>query len=85
MSEIWQYWLYVFEKIRLFQLRRFHDVIRRTWYLGFTSFGGPPVHFQIVGLRCLYYFGIKLLYEAENDLMAVTVSLYVCRTTWLDR
>ena len=23
------------------------DVLFRTWYLGFTSFGGPVVHFQI--------------------------------------
>jgi hypothetical protein len=23
------------------------DVLLRTWYLGFTSFGGPVVHFQI--------------------------------------
>jgi hypothetical protein len=23
------------------------DVFLRTWYLGFTSFGGPAVHFQI--------------------------------------
>ncbi|KKZ63487.1 hypothetical protein EMCG_02218 [[Emmonsia] crescens] len=26
---------------------RFLDVIHRTWHLGFTSFGGPPVHFRI--------------------------------------
>ncbi|KOC07233.1 hypothetical protein AFLA70_580g000500 [Aspergillus flavus AF70] len=26
---------------------RLSEVIRYTWYLGFTSFGGPPVHFQI--------------------------------------
>ena len=24
--------------------------IRQNWYLGFTSFGGPPVHFKIVRL-----------------------------------
>ena len=24
------------------------NTIRETWYLGFTSFGGPPVHFKIV-------------------------------------
>lgn len=22
--------------------------VKNNWYLGFTSFGGPPVHFQIV-------------------------------------
>jgi hypothetical protein len=26
---------------------RLSDVFLRTWHLGFTSFGGPPVHFQI--------------------------------------
>lgn len=24
------------------------DMLQRNWYLGFTSFGGPAVHFQIV-------------------------------------
>ena len=28
-------------------LRRLREVFLRTWYLGFTSFGGPVVHFQI--------------------------------------
>ncbi|KAL4952494.1 chromate transporter-domain-containing protein [Aspergillus filifer] len=27
------------------------DVIRQTWDLGFTAFGGPPVHFQILHAR----------------------------------
>lgn len=27
------------------------DVIARTWDLGFTAFGGPPVHFQILHRR----------------------------------
>lgn len=24
------------------------EMLRRNWYLGFTCFGGPAVHFQIV-------------------------------------
>lgn len=24
------------------------NTVRENWYLGFTSFGGPPVHFKIV-------------------------------------
>ncbi|KAL6229719.1 hypothetical protein BDW75DRAFT_224548 [Aspergillus navahoensis] len=32
-------------------LGRLGEVIRQTWYLGFTSFGGPPVHFQIFHAR----------------------------------
>lgn len=26
------------------------NTVRENWYLGFTSFGGPPVHFKIVSL-----------------------------------
>lgn len=26
---------------------RLAEVVKETWYLGFTAFGGPPVHFQI--------------------------------------
>lgn len=31
------------------------EMLRQNWYLGFTAFGGPAVHFQIVsshGLGC---------------------------------
>ncbi|EAQ93151.1 hypothetical protein CHGG_01386 [Chaetomium globosum CBS 148.51] len=27
--------------------RKLWNTVRETWYLGFTSFGGPPVHFKI--------------------------------------
>ncbi|KAL4998433.1 chromate transporter-domain-containing protein [Aspergillus recurvatus] len=30
---------------------RLLDVVRQTWDLGFTAFGGPPVHFQILHAR----------------------------------
>lgn len=30
---------------------RLIDVFQRTWDLGFTAFGGPPVHFQILHQR----------------------------------
>ncbi|KAF2747666.1 chromate ion transporter-like protein [Sporormia fimetaria CBS 119925] len=30
---------------------RFMDIIARMWDLGFTAFGGPPVHFQILHRR----------------------------------
>ena len=32
-------------------LWRIGDVVSRTWDLGFTAFGGPPVHFQILHQR----------------------------------
>ena len=37
------------EKISL--PHRLLDVFLRTWDLGFTAFGGPPVHFQILHSR----------------------------------
>lgn len=30
---------------------RLLDIFLRTWDLGFTAFGGPPVHFQILHSR----------------------------------
>jgi hypothetical protein len=30
---------------------RLVDVVLRTWDLGFTAFGGPPVHFSIIHQR----------------------------------
>jgi hypothetical protein len=35
---------------------RLWNTIRHTWYLGFTSFGGPPVHFKIVRLADTYSY-----------------------------
>lgn len=35
------------------------EVVKETWYLGFTSFGGPPVHFQI--------FHKKFVERRENE------------------
>ena len=32
-------------------VRRFSDIFFTTWDLGFTAFGGPPVHFQILHKR----------------------------------
>jgi len=29
------------------------DVFAKNWHLGFTAFGGPPVHFQIVRFEIL--------------------------------
>lgn len=29
------------------------EVVKQGWYLGFTSFGGPPVHFKIVSLSLM--------------------------------
>ena len=31
-------------------LENLGNTLRETWHLGFTAFGGPPVHFKIVRL-----------------------------------
>jgi hypothetical protein len=36
--------------------KRFWDVVEQGWYLGFTAFGGPPVHFKIVRMRLSWSF-----------------------------
>jgi hypothetical protein len=33
--------------------KRFWGVVEQGWYLGFTAFGGPPVHFKIVRMDLL--------------------------------
>ena len=30
------------------------EVVEQGWYLGFTAFGGPPVHFKIVSFSSLF-------------------------------
>jgi hypothetical protein len=45
---------------------RLADVFAKTWDLGFTAFGGPPVHFQILHRRFvegLGFFGSKWIDE----------------------
>jgi hypothetical protein len=37
---------------------RLWNTFSETWYLGFTSFGGPPVHFKIVRPSPSYPFFI---------------------------
>jgi len=50
---------------------RLWDVFVHTWDLGFTSFGGPPTHFQIFHLR----FVEKYKWLSEQS---VCPSLYKC-------
>lgn len=45
---------------------RLAEVFARTWDLGFTAFGGPPVHFQILHRRFVEgvgFFGSKWIDE----------------------
>lgn len=51
---------------------RLLDVFLRTWDLGFTAFGGPPVHFQILHSRFVDGKGDK---EKWVDEQTVRLSL----------
>lgn len=51
-------------------LFRLADVFTRTWNLGFTAFGGPPVHFGILHRRFVETQGGKTKWFDEQ-----TVSL----------
>lgn len=54
-------------------LERLHDVVSRTWDLGFISFGGPPVHFRILHQRFVEGLGGKETWVDEQ-----TVSHDLC-------
>ena len=54
-------------------LERLHDVVIRTWDLGFISFGGPPVHFRILHQRFVEGLGGKETWVDEQ-----TVSQDLC-------
>jgi hypothetical protein len=45
---------------------RLADVLIRTWDLGFTAFGGPPVHFQILHQRFVEGRGGKQKWVDEH-------------------
>jgi len=55
---------------------RLADVFLRTWDLGFTAFGGPPVHFQILHQRFVDGKGGKQKWvDEETELFAICQSL----------
>lgn len=45
---------------------RIADVVSRTWDLGFTSFGGPAVHFQLLHRRFVDGIGGKAPWVDEQ-------------------
>ena len=45
---------------------RLLDVLLRTWDLGFTAFGGPPVHFKIIHQRFVEGIGGKASWIDEQ-------------------
>src|ERR1700753_1393622 len=55
---------------------RLVDVFLRTWDLGFTAFGGPPVHFQILHRRFVEGKGGRLKWIDEQTVCkAIYLSL----------
>ncbi|KAJ6018894.1 hypothetical protein N7522_000961 [Penicillium canescens] len=58
---------------------RLLDVFLRTWDLGFTAFGGPPVHFQILHGRFVEGQGGK---EKWVDEQTVRFSLYILKLAY---
>ena len=60
---------------------RLLDVFLRTWDLGFTAFGGPPVHFQIIHSRFVEGHGGK---EKWVDEQTVRFSLYILKLAGLN-
>lgn len=57
---------------------RMGDVITRTWDLGFTAFGGPPVHFQIEHRRFVQGTHGRIPWIDEQ----VVSRASFCRPTW---
>jgi hypothetical protein len=58
---------------------RLIEVFVRTWDLGFTSFGGPPVHFQILHRR--FVEGVGFNGSKWIDEQTVRVERQVCNNT----
>lgn len=61
------------EKLR----QRLLDVLQRTWDLGFTSFGGPNVHFQIFYRRFVDTSGAKTPWIDEQTVSVSFTSLNI--------
>lgn len=50
---------------------RLLDVVLRTWDLGFTAFGGPPVHFRIFHRRFVEGLGGKEKWVDEQTVLHI--------------
>ncbi|WEW58837.1 hypothetical protein PRK78_004305 [Emydomyces testavorans] len=57
-------------------LLRFQDVLLRTWHLGFTAFGGPPVHFRIFYQRFVEGTGGKTPWIDEQTINEYQLTSY---------
>lgn len=52
------------------------EMVFRNWYLGFTSFGGPAVHFQIASIAF-----VSDGLQADRNIVPSTI----CREVRMDR
>lgn len=57
---------------------RLADVFVRTWDLGFTAFGGPPVHFQIMHQRFVEGRGGKQKWVDEQTVTWIVFFFFKC-------
>lgn len=57
---------------------RLIDVFIRTWDLGFTAFGGPPVHFQIMHQRFVEGKGGKEKWVDEQTVSTTRLKRLNC-------
>lgn len=58
------------------------EMLHRNWYLGFTSFGGPAVHFQIVSALL---YSVKNLQNYQRALTEPQFrQLFVEKLEWID-
>jgi len=65
---------------------RIGDVFARTWDLGFTAFGGPPVHFQILHRRFVDGVGGKTKWIDEQTVglfLRSSLSLVMTLCIWM--
>lgn len=60
---------------------RLADVYFRTWDLGFTAFGGPPVHFQILHQRFVEGRGAKEKWVDEQTVRKIGLQLRATQGT----
>lgn len=74
-----------FARSKPFNIGGLGEMLRQNWHLGFTAFGGPAVHFQIVsthGLRCDQ--GLNTLAYSAANVWRQFHKLFVDKLKWLD-
>lgn len=76
-----------FARSKPFNIGGLSEMLRQNWHLGFTAFGGPAVHFQIVsthGLGCDQGL-ITLAYSAANVGDSFINCSWINSSGWMNR